>query len=447
MNTFSEIFPDTSYTALHVHSLFSVLDSNASVEGIVLRAKELGFKGVCISDHGFMSSCIQLNDYCKEHDMKPIFANEVYIAHGSNTVKERLEGYKPSYHLLLIAKNEIGYKNLMRITSDSWVNGFYYKSRTSMSKLAELSEGIICTSACIGNFAAQMVLADRPEEAEENIIALKSIFGEDYYLEVQYSQLEEQIKVMDFYYEMSLKHDIEVVITPDSHYVDKEDSKYHAALVAINTGQRIRSKDAVQSGSLISEGSDTDESGMYYTPYEYYLKSGHDLVSTDKFNRFPRGLSNTNKIAEQCNVEFKLGGKYLPHIEGVSSGDPELRKMCEEGLEKFLAESVMADDLKQKYNERLEYELSVISKMEFSLDFLVVSEYTNWAKANGILTGPGRGSSAGSLVAFVTKINTVDPIRYNLLFERFLSRGRAKLPLVECSGYTVAQYLKDKEKA
>lgn len=443
----SEVFEDKSYTALHVHSLFSVLDSNAPVEGIVLRAKELGFKGVCISDHGFMSSAIQLYDMCNKHDMKPIFANEMYVAPGSNTVKERLDGYKPSYHILLIAKNNIGYENLMALTSDSWINGFYYKSRTSIEKLAEFSEGIVCTTACIGSKAAQFCLEDRLEEAEDDIIRMKEIFGEDFYLEVQYSKLEEQVKVMDFYLEMSKKHGIEVIITPDSHYVNKEDSKYHAALVAINTGQKIRSDEARQAGSLISENTDTDASGMYYTPEEYFLKSGADLVDTGVFDRFPRGLSNTNLIAESCNVDFRMGGKYLPDIPGVESGDSELKEICQQGLDVFVAKNDLEADKLKEYKDRLEYELMIISKMEFSVYFLVVSEYTVWAKDNNIRVGPGRGSSAGSLVAFLTGINTVDPIRYNLLFERFLSRGRAKLPLIESQDFTIEQYLKLKNRS
>jgi len=432
-----------TYTGLHQHSVMSVLDGFAKIEDIVVRAKELGMKGVCISDHGSMASAFELNKYCKKHEMKPIFANEMYVAPGSNLVKERLEGFKPSYHLLIIAKNNIGYKNLMRLTSDSWVNGKYYKSRTSMERLAEHHEGLVVLSACIGGKSQRLFLEGRREEAEDDIVALKAIFGTDFYLEVQYSGLREQELVNEFYAEMSQKHSIEVVITADSHYVNRGDSKYHNALVTINTGGRLQKQDT-EEGSLIAD-TDTDESGMYYTPEEYFMKSTEDMMASGKFEAFPEAFAITNRIAEECNVDFVMDQKYIPYVKGVENDDEELERWCRLGLGELFESNDFSDELQQTYLDRLKYELGIIRKMEFSRYFLVVSEYVQWSKENSIMVGGGRGSAAGSLVAYTSKITDVDPIRYGLLFERFLSRGRAKLPLIECEEFTYEDYKKSLE--
>lgn len=438
-------FMDNTYTGLHQHSVYSVLDGFAKVEDIVIRAKKLEMRGVCISDHGSMAGAFELNRLCKKHDMKPIFANELYLAPTSNLVKERLEGFRPSYHILLIAENNVGYKNLMRITSDSWIRGKYYKSRTDLSKLAEFREGIIVLSACIGGMSQQLFLENREEEAEDHILAMKRIFGKsNYFLEVQYSGLKEQELVNQFYLKMAKKHDLNVVITADSHYVEKEDSKYHNALVTINTNGRLKKKETEQ-GSLIDDSIDTDESGMYYTPGEYFMKSTEDLLDSKQFNDFPEAFAITNEIADRCNVDFIIGQKYIPDVPGIINADDTLSNTCTEWLNRFFLEKKFGADLEQEYKDRLSYELDIIKKMEFSMYFLVVAEYAQWAKDNGIIMGKGRGSAAGSLVAYTSNITDVDPIRYGLLFERFLSRGRAKLPLIESKSYTYEQYLKDKE--
>jgi len=435
-----------TYTGLHQHSVYSVLDGFAKVEDMVVRAKELGMHGVCISDHGTMAACYELNKQCKKHDIKPIFANEMYVAPGSNLVKERLEGFKPSYHLIVIAKNNEGYKNLMRLTSDSWINGKYYKPRTSIPKLSEHREGIIILAACIGGFPQQLFLEGREEEAEDHLLEMQSIFGEDYYLEVQYSGLREQELVNDFFLAMSNKHGFKTIITADSHYVNKEDSQYHNALVNIHIGGKIKKK--ADEHSLVGEEEDQDDSGMYYTPHEYYIKSCDDFIDSGKFTNFLEGFGFSNAIADECNVEFVTGQKYIPAVPGVDDEDNELAKICEKGLGDFFdrqGRENFSDKKMKEYWDRLYYELGIIKKMEFSRYFLVVSEYVQWSKDNGIMVGGGRGSGAGSLVAYTSRITDVDPIRYGLLFERFLSRGRAKRPLVEFEDYTYEEYLKDKE--
>lgn len=293
----------------------------------------------------------------------------------------------------------------------------YYKPRTSLSKLAEYHEGIIVLSACIGGMSQQLYLEGREEEAEDHIVSMKQIFGSDYYLEVQYSGLKEQELVNDFYFIMSKKHNVQIVVTSDSHYVEKEDSKYHNALVTINTGGRLKKKDT-DAGSLIDESVDTDESGMYYTPEEYFMKSYEDLEKTKQFVDCMDAFAVTNDIADQCNVEFVMDQKYIPLVEGVDDEDLALSNLCHEGLDRLFLEKNFSTDLKQEYSERLEYELGIIKKMEFSRYFLVVAEYVQWSKQNGIMVGGGRGSAAGSLVAYASYITDVDPIRYGLLFER-----------------------------
>ena len=244
---------------------------------------------------------------------------------------------------------------------------------------------------CIGGMSQQLFLEDRVEEAEDHIVQMKNIFGSDYYLEVQYSGLEEQVRVNAFYDEMSRKHELGVVITSDSHYVDRDDSKYHGALVTINTNGRLKKSDNEDGSSLVDETLDTDASGMYYTPHEYFMKSGQDLLDSEQFDAFPNAFSVTNQIADECNVTFIQDGKYIPMMKGIDDEDAELTRVCKEGLVALMAKRDLPEDLVKVYQDRLDHELMVISKMEFSRYFLVVAEYVKWAKDQGILVGGGRG--------------------------------------------------------
>ena len=262
----------------------------------------------------------------------------------------------------------------------------------------------------------QYFLNGREEEAEDHIKEMMNIFGEDYYLEVQWSKIPEQIKVNEFFKKMSDKLGVKVVITSDAHYVKKEDSKYHQALVAINTGGKIKEKIA---NKKLKEGEDLDSSGLFYTPEEYYIKSGEDMWNTGHFDAFPNAFKISNEIAEQCNVDFEIGNKYIPCPIKDINEDEYLRDLCEEKLNKYFDLNDINDAiLKKQYRDRLKYELNIITKAEFSKYFLVVREYVQWAKSNDILVGPARGSAAGSLVVFLLNITNIDPLKYDLLFER-----------------------------
>ena len=427
------------YHALHSHSVGSVLDGFSNVEELCARAKANGQIAVSISDHGNMFMAYDLYKACKKHGLKPIFANETYIAPGSNLIKEKIEGEKPAYHVLLIAYNDVGYKNLCKITTNSWVAGKYYKPRTDMSVLSQHKEGIICLSACIGGQPQQYFLEDKVEKAEDCILAFKSVFGQNYFLELTHTGLDEQTRVNNFLIDMARKHDLKLVVTPDSHYTDREDSQYHAALVAINTGNVFK----------INQTASEDD-GLAYQPYEYYLKSYEELWESfkkyhgEEFKSiFDEACANTNAIAEQCNVHFREGMKIIPQL--VEDPDAYVREHSTAFLTEYLR--TIPEDKHSTYWERLDHEIEVISKMEFSDYFVMVHDYVKFAQGEGILTGPGRGSAAGSLLTFCLRITLVDPIKYNLLFSRMLNRGRAKRPRIEIPEYTFADYTAETGKA
>lgn len=425
------------YTNLHQHSKYSVLDGLGDIEGIVKRAKELNFRGVCISDHGNAMCWYELQKTCKEHGMKPIFANEMYFTPNGISVKEKIEGWKPAYHLLLIAMNDIGFKNLMKLTSISWLEGKYYKPRIGYSELKQYGEGIIVTQACLGGLIAQLVMENRLEEAEDHLLRFKKILGDRYYLECQYTGIKEQELVNKQFKEWSKKHDIKYVITADSHYINKTDSDYHAALVAINVGGKFKKADT---------DTDQDETGLYYQKEQYYIKSADELASSHFSSEDDKlAFVLTNDIADRCNVTFKIEGDYLPRFAPTNEEERDI--LLNKCLHSIALKKVQDTKEYQKYLDRLNHEIDVIYKMGYCGYFLVVADYIDWANNQGILTGPGRGSAAGSLVAYLTGITKIDPIKYHLLFERFLSRGRSKLPLVEFEEYPINKWLEVNNKS
>lgn len=416
----------SNYTNLHQHSKFSVLDGLGEVEDIVLRAKELGFKGVCISDHGNAFCWYELYEACKKHGMKPIFANEMYFTPNGISVKEKLEGWKPAYHLLVIAENDIGFKNLMKLTSISWIQGKYYKPRIGYAELKQYGEGLIVLHACLGGLVAQLIMQNRLEEAEDHLLKFKKILGKNYYLECQYTGIKEQELVNSQFCEWSKKHDIPYVITADSHYISPDYSDYHAALLAINVGGKFKKA---------SDDTDQDETGLYYTPKEYYIKSADDLKKHFGSEEDSRALALTNEIAERCNVNFVTSGNYLPKLAKDNEEEYEiLKKICAVSITNM---GLSGDSV---YTDRLEHELGIIYRMGYCGYFLVVADYIQWARDNGIMVGTGRGSAAGALVAYLTGITKVDPIKYGLLFERFLSVGRAKLPQIEFDEFPLSKW-------
>jgi len=414
---------------------------------MVERCKMLGMKGVALTDHGNCFGWYELNKSCKKHGIKPIFGNEMYMAPGSATVKEKVDGEKPYYHLIVVAMNKEGHKNLMRLTSWSWLEGKYYKPRIDTTRLAQWGEGLIVTSACLGGRPSQLFLENRSEEAEDHILEMKQILGDRYYLELTHTGLSEdgvylQTEANNFLISMAKKHDIKLVITADSHYVEKDQWDYHRTLVSINTGNISKIK--------VNADTDQDDSGMYYEKEQYYIKSYEDLKrhylqyhGEDFLPMFEQAMNATNDIADMCNVDFIDGLKIIPEI--VENPDEALAAESYEYLSKYLSDRKITDvALISKYHERLRHELEVIRKMEFSDYFHVVAEYTQWAKDNGIMVGGGRGSAAGSLVAYCMKITGIDPIEHDLLFERFLNRGRAKRPQIEFEEFSIDKYKETK---
>lgn len=427
------------YTNLHAHSVFSPLDGYGKLQDYCERAKALGFKGLCLSEHGNMMGHKDQEKICKKYGIKPIFANEGYMTLHSGSRKEKIEGYKANYHILLIAMNNVGYKNLMKITSIAWTRYKYYKPRFDLDLLRENNEGIICTSACLGGPINQLYLDGKEEEAEQIALILKDIFKDRFYLEKTYTGLKEQDLANRNLTALSKKHDIPMIITCDSHYVYPWESDSHMKLVMLNTGGQLNK--AVKDVDLTDtekDDSDVDNNSMFYQPSQYYVKPYHVLV--EEYYSNPEDLEafkNTNKIAEMCNVELPSSDRMV-YPEPFDNPDKVLRDRAYAWYDIYTKD--FEDDKKKLYKDRLEEELSLYEKMGFSSYPLVLQDIIEYAKNNDIMTGPGRGSAAGSLLSFALGLTAIDPIPYGLLFSRYLNRGRAKYPLVEIPGYPLKEW-------
>ena len=378
------------YTNLHAHSIYSPLDGFGKLEEYCERVKALGMKGLCLSEHGNMIGHHEQAKICAKHGIKPIFANEGYMTLHAGSIKEKIEGYKANYHILLIAINEQGYRNLMKATSIAWTRYKYYKPRFDLALLEECNEGLICTSACLGGPINQLYLDGRPEEAEQVALKLKEIFGDRFYLEKTYTGLEEQDTANKNLVEISKKHNIPMIITCDSHYVYPWQSDSHAKLVMVNTGGQINK--AIKAAGLTDsskEDADVDSNSMFYQPSQYYVKPYHVLVEEYYSNpEDEEAFANTNKIADMCNV-------ILPKNEDIifpspySDPDSVLRGRAMQWYSEYSKK--LSDEQKALYLDRLEEELDMYSKMGFSSYPLVLQEILDEAKAKGIMIGPGRG--------------------------------------------------------
>lgn len=378
------------YTNLHAHSIYSPLDGFGKLEEYCERVKALGMKGLCLSEHGNMIGHHEQAKICAKHGIKPIFANEGYMTLHAGSIKEKIEGYKANYHILLIAINEQGYRNLMKATSIAWTRYKYYKPRFDLALLEECNEGLICTSACLGGPINQLYLDGRPEEAEQVALKLKEIFGDRFYLEKTYTGLEEQDIANKNLVEISKKHNIPMIITCDSHYVYPWQSDSHAKLVMVNTGGQINK--AIKAAGLTDsskEDADVDSNSMFYQPSQYYVKPYHVLVEEYYSNpEDEEAFANTNKIADMCNV-------VLPKNEDIifpspySDPDSVLRGRAMQWYSEYSKK--LSDEQKALYLDRLEEELNMYSKMGFSSYPLVLQEILDEAKAKGIMIGPGRG--------------------------------------------------------
>lgn len=421
-----------SFTHLHVHTEFSLLDGSCKIKEIVARAKELGMDSLAITDHGVMYGVIDFYKAAKEVGIKPIIGCEVYVAPGSRFNKEAGQSEDKYHHLVLLAENNKGYANLMKIVSKGFIDGFYYKPRVDYEVLEQYHEGIIALSACLAGEVQKYLARGFYEEGKKAALRYQDIFGKgNYYLELQDHGIPEQKMVNSSLLRMSKELDIELVATNDVHYINAEDSVAHDILLCIQTGKKV-----------------SDEDRMRYEGGQFYLKSEDEMRKL--FPYALQALENTHKIAERCNVEIEFGVTKLPRYdvpEGYTSWE-YLNYLCTKGLN----EKYPDDD--GTLRERLDYELGIINKMGYVDYFLIVWDFINYAKSNDIMVGPGRGSAAGSIVSYCLGITDIDPIKYDLLFERFLNPERVSMPDIdvdfcyerrqEVIDYVVRKYGKDR---
>ena len=402
------------FVHLHLHSEYSLLDGACRVRDIPRRASELGQTAVAITDHGAMYGVVDFYRACKEYGVKPIIGCEVYVAAGSRFDK-RHETDSARYHLVLLVKNEVGYKNLIYMVSKAYTEGFYSKPRIDLDLLSEHSEGLICLSACLAGYIPRLLANGEYEKAKEHALSMQKLFGKDsYYLEIQDHGIAEQKAVNKDLLQLSKDTGIPLVATNDVHYLRRNDADTQAVLMCIQTGNKI-----------------ADGRPFGFETDEFYMKSEEEMQSL--FKDFPNALENTRKIADLCNFDFDFSKLYLPRFRPSTRETPEkyLRRMTVEGFEKKVAdgEIVFTEEHSiEVYLERIEYELSVITGMGYAEYYLIVADFIRYAKSVSIPTGPGRGSGAGSLVAYLVGITDVDSIRFNLMFERFLNPERVSMP-------------------
>ena len=409
-----------AFTHLHVHTEYSLLDGSSKIKEITKRAKELGMDSLAITDHGVMYGVIDFYRAALANDIKPIIGCEVYVAPGSRFDKEANAGDDRYYHLILLAENNTGYQNLCRLVSKGFVEGFYYKPRVDYEVLKEFSEGIICLSACLAGEVQRFLARGEYEEAKAAALRHLEIFGrENYFLELQDHGIPEQKTVNQSLMRLSQELNIDLVCTNDVHYTYEDDVEAHDILLCIQTGKKK-----------------SDEDRMRYEGGQFYLKSEEEMA--ELFRYVPQALENTHKIAERCNVTFEFGVTKLPNYEVPKGYTPwsYLKELCEEGLHKrypvFRGEEDAHCKLsKEELEERLDYELNTIKDMGYIEYFLIVWDFIHYAKSNGIAVGPGRGSAAGSIVSYCLEITDIEPMRYNLLFERFLNPERVSMPDID----------------
>lgn len=398
-----------SFVHLHVHTEFSLLDGSNKIKEYVSRVKELGMNSAAITDHGVMYGVIDFYREAKKQGINPILGCEVYVAPNSRFDREITGGDDRYYHLVLLAENEEGYANLTKIVSKGFVEGYYYKPRVDKELLRKYHKGIIALSACLAGEVARFLTKGLYEEAKKTALEYQEIFGEgNFFLELQDHGIPEQGLVNQQLFKMSEETGIELVATNDIHYTYAEDAKPHDILLCIQTGKKL-----------------SDENRMRYDGGQYYVKSEEEMLRLFPYAK--QALENTQKIADRCHVEIEFGVTKLPKYDvpdGYTSWE-YLQKLCYEGLEKRYG------DPSEELKDRLSYELETIHQMGYVDYFLIVWDFIKYAKDHGISVGPGRGSAAGSIVSYCLEITTIDPIRYQLLFERFLNPERVSMPDID----------------
>ena len=421
-----------AFAHLHVHTEYSLLDGSNKIQEYVARVKELGMTAAAITDHGVMYGVIDFYKAANAAGINPILGCEVYVAPNSRFDREKVSGEDRYYHLVLLAENNTGYSNLMKIVSKGFVDGYYYKPRVDMEVLTIYHEGIIALSACLAGEVQRNLVRGMYDEAKKVAEKYENCFGKgNFFLELQDHGIPEQRLVNQQLLRLSQDTGIELVATNDVHYTYADDAEAHDILLCIQTGKKL-----------------ADEDRMRYEGGQYYVKSEEEMK--ELFPYALEALENTQKIADRCHVEIEFGKTKLPHFdvpEGYTTWT-YLNKLCYEGLEEKYPKE-QAEELRP----RLEYELSVIKEMGYIEYFLIVWDYINFARTHGIPVGPGRGSAAGSLVSYTTGITNIEPVRYGLIFERFLNPERVSMPDIdvdfcynrrqEVIDYVIEKYGKD----
>ena len=394
-----------NFTHLHLHTEYSLLDGACRIEGLMQRVKALGQTAVAITDHGVMYGCVDFYKAAKKAGVKPIIGCEVYVA--TRTRFDKVNRIDGSNHLVLLCKNETGYKNLIKMVSAGFTEGFYNKPRVDHELLEEYHEGLICLSACLAGEIPQALLAGDYEKAKNLARYYEDLFGKgNYYIEIQDHGLDEQRTVLPLLVRLSRETGIPLVATNDAHYLEKEDSRMQHILICIQTNKTVNDDDVLEFG--------TDE---------FYVKSTDEMY--ELFSAWPEACENTNRIAEMCSFDFEFGVTKLPYFVAPDGMDNKeyFVKLCRDGLLRRYGADVPED-----IRARLDYEISIIDRMGYINYYLIVFDFINYAKSQGIPVGPGRGSGAGSLAAYCVGITNIDPIKYNLLFERFLNPERVSMP-------------------
>ncbi|MBL7094860.1 DNA polymerase III subunit alpha, partial [candidate division KSB1 bacterium] len=401
-----------AFIHLHNHTKYSLLDGACRIEDMINKCKEYKMNTLAITDHGNMFGAIDFYTQLKDEGMKPIIGSEVYIAPGSRLEKTSSKGQTDtSYHLILLAKDNTGYKNLMKLVSIGYLEGFYYKPRIDKDVLKNYSAGLIALSACLKGEVARKILRRDINDAEKSALEYREIFGEDFFLEIQRHDIPEEEIVVKGMAELHQRTGIPLVATNDIHYMKREHAKAHEVLMCLQTGKTLK-----------------DEKRMQLTTDQVYFKSPEEMV--ELFKDFPEAISNTVKIAEKCNLEIDLQTIHLPRFDvpaefGNLSLDEYLRNLTETNLKERYPE------ITTELQERLDHELGIIEKMGYAGYFLITKDFIDYARSKQIPVGPGRGSAAGSLVSYCLGITNIDPMEYGLLFERFLNPDRVSMPDID----------------
>ena len=424
-----------AFVHLHTHTEYSLLDGSNKIKNYVARVKELGMTSAAITDHGVMYGVIDFYKECKNQGINPIIGCEIYVAPNSRFDRETNSGEDRYYHMVLLAENNIGYQNLIKIVSIGFTEGYYYRPRVDVETLEKYHEGIIALSACLAGEIPRYLVRGFYEEAKETALKYERIFGKgSFFLELQDHGIPEQKTVNAQLLRMSEETGIELVCTNDIHYTYKEDVEAHDVLLCIQTGKKI-----------------TDEDRMRYAGGQYYVKSEEEMLQL--FGYAKQAVENTERIAKRCHVEIEFGNYKIPKYEvpeGYASAYEFLSHLCEQGFdEKYRKNTEYTEDEKQDIYEKMQYELGIIQKMGFVEYILIVWDYINWCRTHDCWVGPGRGSAAGSKVCYCTGITNIDPVKYNLLFERFLNPERVSMPDIDvdfeyAERYRAIEYVTEK---